>query len=169
MSFTISYTTTDGREIPSTDLLPNSTLAIRYRIQEALKEKILLLDKLETALKLVGLFVWEVERFTLDEQGNVVEIANFFSYKTAIELTPIEQQRQALVVLLKNILSNENQLKKMAKSLLNAAIGKRKQGGFVIPLSSDETHDYSSITDEAIALLIQEVVINDWVGVAEIS
>ena len=161
MSFNVSYVATNqfGLDPESAtpvtaNLLPNSTLARRVRILEPQKS-ILLIDKLTLGLLLLANFIWEVETV----------IDDFYSFRNAGDLTPLMLFRNSLFNVLQRIITNKSQRAKIAQILLAISSTKTNNGSFVIPLDSDETHDYSTITDEEIAAFMQHVVINDLANV----
>lgn len=147
--FEITYITSNS-DLVTEDLLPHTTLATRVRVIKP-HGQIHLLDKISLGLILFANFVWEKE----------ISYPDFFSYETASEPTVLEQKRTLLAIKLGQIFTNKTYTQKLAETILSIAATKKDMGVFVIPLDSDDPHDSSTISDEAIADLIQKVVVND--------
>ncbi len=150
MSFNITYLPTEGEQIFA-DLLPNnSSLSKRVRIVEHTKT-IILLDKIKIALLLLSDFIWTTE----------TRIEGFFSFETSTGLSQLEIQRLSLFNTLQRILTNDSDASRFAKILLSIAATRIEENFFIIPFDIETSHDYSSVTDQQIANLLQKVVVDN--------
>ncbi len=151
--FEISYQRTDGNEVTKDLLAENSSLAKRFRILDNKKEQITLLNKIQVGLLLIASFIWNQEK----------AIDGFFSFQNKTsDFTELELMRSTLFEALKKIISNETKRNDIAKILRDMSAVRTDQDGlFIIPINSEETHDFSSITDEQIAKFFQQAVVNE--------
>ena len=151
MAFPIVYVNTEGTRFES-DLLPGgSTLAMRVRILESKKEQILLIDKLAAALLLIANFIWDQE----------IAIDDFFAFENAATPSSLETMRASLFVVLQKVITSKSDRNKFAGIVEASAASKMINNSFAISFQTEGTHNYESITDEQIASLLQEIVINN--------